>query len=261
MWFCWGNIITHKMIPLPIDEPIPFWRKIIQGVFPNIYLHPIKKMIDKVSPIINAIIPGLKMVFEQVGTCKINDYLNARKTNSSNMRIMLEQMKTKGQIDRDQDEYINFYEFKTDRDGVKVPLRFESDGIKRIFSIVYALAVVYNSPKSVLVVDEMDSGIFEDLLGNLLRVFYESGKGQLIFTSHNLRPLEVLPSECIRFTTTNPKNRFFKITKRGNSNLRDVYRRAIHLGGFSEKLYNDVDNTDLKVALEFDVSNDTDSIF
>ena len=35
---------------------------------------------------------------------------------------------------------------------------------------------------------QSNSGIFEYLLGEILRVVSEKGKGQLIFTSHNLRP-------------------------------------------------------------------------
>lgn len=36
-----------------------------------------------------------------------------------------------------------------------------------------------------------NGGIFEYLLGELLNIISEKGKGQLIFTSHNLRPLEI----------------------------------------------------------------------
>lgn len=134
------------------------------------------------------------------------------------------------------------------RNGIKLSLGLESDGVKRLISIAATLSAAFNNPTALTIVDELDSGIFEDLLGNLLRVFSESAKGQLIFTSHNLRPLEVLPTDCIRFTTTNPRNRFFKMTIKGNSNLRDSYRRALHVGGLKEQLYNDPDNTEIKLA-------------
>ena len=39
-------------------------------------------------------------------------------------------------------------------------------------------------------IDEFDSGIYEYLLGELLEIMNESAKGQFVFTSHNLRPLE-----------------------------------------------------------------------
>ena len=47
-----------------------------------------------------------------------------------------------------------------------------------------------------------------NLLGELLRIMQNSGKGQLIFTSHNLYPLETLESNSIVFTTTNPSARY-----------------------------------------------------
>ncbi len=62
-------------------------------------------------------------------------------------------------------------------------------GIKKIVSILQLLIVVYNNPSITVAIDELDSGIFESLLGELLNIISEKGKGQLIFTSHNLRPL------------------------------------------------------------------------
>ena len=44
-------------------------------------------------------------------------------------------------------------------------------------------------------VDELDSGIYEYLLGECLEVMQDKAKGQLIFTSHNLRPLEILEND------------------------------------------------------------------
>ena len=65
-----------------------------------------------------------------------------------------------------------------------------------------------------LAVDELDAGIYEYLLGELLRIMQNSGKGQLIFTSHNLYPLETLESNSIVFTTTNPSARYTRIKSR-----------------------------------------------
>ena len=62
---------------------------------------------------------------------------------------------------------------------------------------------MFNNPSVCMVVDEFDSGIFEYLLGEILQIIRESGKGQLIFTSHNLRPLEMLDTNALIFTTTN----------------------------------------------------------
>lgn len=68
--------------------------------------------------------------------------------------------------------------------------KYESEGIKRIVSLLNYLIAFYNSPEICLVVDELDAGIFEYLLGEILGVLNQEAKGQLIFTSHNLRILE-----------------------------------------------------------------------
>ena len=93
------------------------------------------------------------------------------------------------------------------------------------------LIAAYNSPSITLAIDELDSGIYEYLLGELLRIMQKSGKGQLIFTSHNLYPLETLESNSIVFTTTNPSARYTRIKSvRATNNLRSMYLREVILG-------------------------------
>lgn len=134
------------------------------------------------------------------------------------------------------------------RDGMTIPLKFESDGIRRLISILSPLIGVYNDPSVILAVDEIDSGIFEYLLGEILRIFKSSGRGQLVFTSHNLRPLEVLPAKYLAFTTTNANNRYTSIAKRGNSNLRETYFRNIVLGSKNDEIYRTTDSFDIEQA-------------
>ena len=50
-------------------------------------------------------------------------------------------------------------------DGKEISLRYESEGIKRIISILGVLIAAYNQPSVCLAIDELDSGIFEYLLG------------------------------------------------------------------------------------------------
>ena len=124
------------------------------------------------------------------------------------------------------------------RDGKELPLRCESDGVKKIISILNLVITVYNSKSTTIAIDEFDAGIFEYLLGEILQIFEESGKGQLIFTSHNLRPLEVISKESIVFTTTNPSNRYTRMKGVGHTNnLRDMYFREILINEQDEELY------------------------
>ena len=128
------------------------------------------------------------------------------------------------------------------RGKVTIPLCYESEGIIKIISILNILMCVYNNPSICLVVDELDAGIYEYLLGELLSVFEKSARGQLIFTSHNLRPLEMLSPASILFSTSNPERRYIRMKSvKSSQNLRSLYLRSIVLGGQKEKIYEETD--------------------
>ena len=130
-----------------------------------------------------------------------------------------------------------------------IPLKYESEGIKKIISILQLLVVVYNRASITVAIDELDAGVFEYLLGELLRIISEKGKGQLLFTSHNLRPLETLDRGFIAFTTTNPSNRYIRMSKlKDNNNLRDFYFRDIVLGEQIEEVYDPTNNAEIALA-------------
>ncbi|MGE7948933.1 AAA family ATPase [Lysinibacillus sp. NPDC093688] len=130
------------------------------------------------------------------------------------------------------------FEFLSQRGERELPLRTESEGILKIISVLSVLIAVYNNPNACVVIDELDSGVFEYLLGELLTVIDEDGKGQLIFTSHNLRVLEVLAIKNLWFTTTNEERRYMQLKGiKEVNNARDVYLRAIQLGGQDEEVY------------------------
>lgn len=136
------------------------------------------------------------------------------------------------------------------RGDIEIPVRQESEGIIKIISILSALIQVYNNPYLCLAVDELDAGIYEYLLGEILDLFYRGGKGQLVFTSHNLRPLEMLPRQCILFSTSNAKNRYIRMQMlKRQRNLRDAYLRCITLGGQEECVYEETDS--IKIARAF----------
>lgn len=125
------------------------------------------------------------------------------------------------------------------RDGTEIPLRDESDGVRKIISVLSLIIAAYNDESTTIVIDEFDAGVFEYLLGEILQSFEESGKGQFIFTSHNLRPLEVIDKKFLVFTTTNENNRYYRFKDLSSTNnLRDKYFREIILGGQEEVLYN-----------------------
>lgn len=135
------------------------------------------------------------------------------------------------------------------RPSSTLPLSCESRGIQKIVSIAWLLVNVYNENGFTAVIDELDSGVFEYLLGELLELIAEEGQGQLVFTSHNLRPLEVLDKGYIAFSTANPKNRYIRLKSvKSTNNLRDFYYRSILLGGQDEDIYDPSTEGDLRMA-------------
>ncbi|MBR1691894.1 MAG: ATP-binding protein, partial [Lachnospiraceae bacterium] len=137
------------------------------------------------------------------------------------------------------------------RKGKKtIPIRMESEGIIKIISILNVLIQAFGNASICLVIDELDAGIFEYMLGELLDVFKKSAKGQLLFTSHNLRALEMLEKESIMFSTVNPENRYIHMKNvKESNNLRSMYIRSITLGGQAEVIYEETDS--LKIARAF----------
>ncbi|QER68156.1 AAA family ATPase [Paucilactobacillus nenjiangensis] len=142
-------------------------------------------------------------------------------------------------------------EILTNRQGKIIPLRAESLGVQKLISILALLMEVYNNPNQIVFIDELDSGIFEYLLGELVQVMSDGARGQLIFTSHNLRVLETLPESKIYFSTNDENNRYVQIKgTRDSNNLRNLYLREILLNESERSLYENTDTSSIKFAFE-----------
>lgn len=137
------------------------------------------------------------------------------------------------------------------REGKRpIPIRMESEGIIKIISILNALIQAFGNPSICLVIDELDAGIFEYMLGELLDIFQKNAKGPLVFTAHNLRALEMLDKESIMYSTVNPNNRYIRMKNvKDTNNVRSMYIRSITLGGQDEIIYDETDS--LKIARAF----------
>ncbi len=180
----------------------------------------VEKVIGNMNIVLEQIVPGLKIGIVDLGATMMKDGKSAR-------QIQLMSLKNSKEI----------------------PFRYESEGIKKIVSILQLLIVVYNHSSVTVAIDELDGGVFEYLLGELLNIISEKGKGQLIFTSHNLRPLETIDKGFIAFTTTNPDKRYIRMTNvKETNNLRDFYYRDIILGEQSESVYNSTNNFEIALA-------------
>lgn len=182
----------------------------------------VSKVISFMNIVLHEIIPGLKIEIKELGN----------------------------QIQKDGIQ-VCCVQLMSLKNSKSIPLQYESEGIKKIISVLNLLIGVYNKSSITVAIDELDAGIFEYLLGELLSIIADKGKGQLIFTSHNLRPLETLDRGFIAFTTTNPEKRYIRLKNlKANNNLRDFYYRDIMLGEQDEPVYEPTNRYDIAFALK-----------
>jgi len=205
------DLVSSGVAPISLTGP-----SVIKGSAHEL----IRLVIGQLNIVVGSILPGMHIEMEDLGSELAKDGESAKRV-----------------------------ELVSVRDGVKVPLKYESEGIKKILSILSTLISVYNNPSICLVVDELDSGIYEYLLGELLSIMERHAKGQLIFTSHNLRALEKLHRDSIVVSTTNPIQRFVRIPhERGYKNFRNSYLRRIDLGGLDEEVYRSTNSYEISYA-------------
>lgn len=221
-----ANIITPVGIhysegPQEIRGLLPFDMTIHGNFFPEKVVPIYKRVVEQINSILPQIIPGL--------TLALNEQ-EARLGENNEREVRLE--------------------FVAQRGGKQFSLIYESDGIKKIIGLLTYFVEAYSNPNIVAVIDEFDAGIYEYLLGELIAIFSTGAKGQLIFTSHNLRILEVLDPSKIIFSTTNPNNRYIRMKNiKKTNNLRDTYLRAIQLGGQDEPLYDGKSAAAIRLSL------------
>ncbi len=213
-----GNRMSVGSLMINLNKP---------SLIPEDTFITVEKIISNMNIVLTQIVPGLTISVMNLGT-------QLNKNGSIDCRIQLMSQKNSREI----------------------PLQYESEGIKKIVSILQLLIVVYNNSSITVAIDELDSGVFEYILGELLRIISEKGKGQLIFTSHNLRALETLDKGFVAFTTTNPQNRYIRMTNvKTTNNLRNFYYRDIILGEQTESVYEPTNN--YEIALAFRGAGDT----
>ena len=199
------------------------------NVFPIAVVQDIRDSIAMMNLVLTQIVPGLTIGVETLGKEKLQDNQDGER-----------------------------FELVSYKSNTYIPLKYESEGIRKIISVLGLLISVYNRKSITVAIDELDSGIFEYLLGEILRIISEKGEGQLIFTSHNLRPLETLDKGYIAFTTTNPSNRYTRMVNvKTSNNLRDFYYRDIMLGEQNEELYKSTNNAEISYAFRKAGANKT----
>lgn len=207
-----GQSRVNGVMPLPLNE---------NSEIPVQFLEAIRIIIPNLNTVLKQIVPGLTITLHTG-----SPYLSEKS------------------------QEVCKVEFFSNKNSKEIPLRYESEGIKKIISVLSLLINVFNHSNFIMAVDELDAGIFEYLLGELLELIQDRGKGQLIFTSHDLRPLEVLDKSFLLFTTTNPENRYIRLENiKPSNNVRSFYFRDILVGLQKENVYEHTSKAKIGAAL------------
>lgn len=70
---------------------------------------------------------------------------------------------------------------------------FESAGLRKLIQLFFSLLNIHQG--DILFVDELDSSINDVYLVRLVEYFLKFGKGQVVFTTHSVAPMDVLKNE------------------------------------------------------------------
>lgn len=141
-----------------------------------------------------------------------------------------------------------------------IPSRLESDGTRRILDQFDT--IIGSLLGETVILDEIDNGIHDVLMKNIIMSIKDEITGQLIITTHNTLLLEVLPKENIYILSTDYngnktinsiKEYGIKIQK--NNNARDLYFKGV-FGGIPTTNY--IDFEEIKYALE-DMENNEEN--
>ena len=133
-----------------------------------------------------------------------------------------------------------------------IPSKLESDGTRRILTQFDTL--IGSLLGETVILDEIDNGIHDVLMKNIIMSIKDEITGQLIITTHNTLLLEILPKEYIYILSTDYngnktinsiKEYGIKIQK--NNNARDLYFKGV-FGGIPTTDY--IDFEEIKYALE-----------
>lgn len=139
-----------------------------------------------------------------------------------------------------------------------IPSKLESDGTRRILNQFDT--IIGSLLGETVIIDEIDNGIHDVLMKNIIMSIKDEITGQLIITTHNTLLLEILPKEYIYILSTDYngnktinsiKEYGIKIQK--NNNARDLYFKGV-FGGIPTTDY--IDFEEIKYALEDSKDNE-----
>lgn len=144
---------------------------------------------------------------------------------SSFIKVFKDDLKT---IEIKKDENGDFYECEiilVYNDGKRINKKYESTGIKKIIDLYSALCNIENG--NIVFIDEFDANVHDVLLIKLVEYAMNYAEGQLIFTTHNLAPMDVLQKAKHSIDFLSPDSRITPWTANGNYTAASLYRKGL----------------------------------
>jgi hypothetical protein len=131
-------------------------------------------------------------------------------------------------IDIKKDENGDYYECESIlvyKDGKRVNEKYESTGIKKIIELYSALCDIEQG--KIVFIDEFDANIHDVLLVKLIEYIKDYSSGQLIFTTHNLGPMDVLQKCKNAIDFLSPDSHIVSWTNSGNYSAASQYSKGL----------------------------------
>lgn len=109
-------------------------------------------------------------------------------------------------------------------ENAKIHERLESTGIQKLIKYFYAFEAV-NAGKIVFI-DELDANLHEIVMAKLIEYVSLNGRGQLVFTAHNLYTLDLIKKrkKSIDFLTNDSE--IYSWVQKGNLSVANTYREG-----------------------------------
>ncbi len=162
--------------------------------------------------------------------------------------------------EKDKLRYKLFFEKKIGGEIKSIPSMWESAGTQKIlkqFQILLDAILGEN-----VIIDEIDNGVHDALIKNIIMSIKDEITGQLIITTHNTLLLETLPKESIYILTTDRNGnkevnsiKDYDINIQKNHNARDLYFKGL-FGGIPLTEYINFD--EIRYTLEKQNEEDED---
>ncbi len=118
-------------------------------------------------------------------------------------------------------QFINYGDYSID-------LEFESVGIKKLMNLYNVIEAVTNG--EIAVIDELDSHINDVYLIQLIEYVSNYAQGQLIFTTHNISPMDVLRSKKMSIDFMSSSSVITTWTQVGNYSPKKLYQNGMIKG-------------------------------